>query len=245
MPKSAYHISQNFLTSRRTIMRLLALTDLSAADTVLEIGAGKGHITRELAARCGRVISYEIDPALASRLNGKLPENVRLYQADFLTAPLPRSPYKVFANIPFDHTTDILRRLTQESSTPVCAWLIMEKGAAMRFCGSGRETAASLLLKPWWDVRIVHRLHREDFHPMPSVECVLLELKRKAVPDIPPRERRMWEAFTTRALRQGLRGMLTPRQVTAALREAQIPMSATMRYVQWLCLFRWWRKHQD
>ncbi len=241
MPKNEYTISQNFLTSSRTIHQLLALTDLSADDTVLEIGAGKGHITRALAQRCSRVLTYEIDPALASRLTGKLPANVRLYPADFLRAPLPKGPYKVFANIPFSITTDILRKLTEGPNPPRAAWLIMEKGAAMRFCGAGREAAASLMLKPWWDVRIVHRLRREDFHPMPRVDCVLLELRRRAVPDVPLREKRDWAVFVARGQQLGLRSMLTPRQISHALREAGIPMSATLRYVQWLCLFRCWK----
>lgn len=241
MPKSAYSISQNFLTSRHTIARLLALTDLSSTDTVLEIGTGKGHITRALAERCQQVLTYEIDPQLAHRLRGSLPNNVHLFQRDFLTAPLPRKPYKVFANIPFNHTTAIIHRLTMGNCPPECAWLIMEKGAAMRFSGTGRETAASLLLKPWWDVHIRYHLHREDFHPAPSVDCVLLELRRKTVPDLSLQERSAWQRFTALALQRGLRGMLTPRQISAALREANIPMSATMKYVQWLCLFRWWR----
>lgn len=244
MSRNEYRISQNFLTSRRTICRLLAMTDISSTDVVLEIGTGKGHITRELAERCSRVITYEIDPLLAHSLQGTLPPNVHLYQKDFLRAPLPDMPYKVFANIPFNRTTDILRRLTQESRPPECAWLIMEKGAAMRFSGAGRETEFSLLLKPWWEVRIIRHLRREDFHPAPAVDCVLLELRRRTVPDLPLNERSSWHAFTHRALQQGLHGMLTPRQVSAALREAHIPMSATMQYVQWLCLFRWWRKRR-
>lgn len=241
MPENEYAISQNFLTSSRTIRSLLALTDLCPDDTVLEIGAGKGHITRALAERCAQVLTYEVDPALSSRLRGTLPGNVRLYAADFLRAPLPKGPYKVFANIPFSITTDILRRLTQGPNAPQAAWLILEKGAAMRFCGQGRETTASLLLKPWWEVRIVRRLRREDFHPAPRVECVLLELRRKAVPDVPVRDRRLWGQFVARAQQTGLHRMMTARQMARAFREAGVPMSATLRYVQWLCLFRCWR----
>lgn len=242
MPKNEYSISQNFLTSRRVIDGLLRLTDISPADTVLEIGAGKGHITRALAEICGRVLTYEIDPALAARLQGSLPPNVSLYGQDFLRAPLPKGDYKVFANIPFSITTDILRKLTGGSNPPKAAWLIMEKGAAMRFCGQPRESSISLLLKPWWEVRIVHRLRREDFHPMPRVDCVLLELRYKSAPDIPLRDRRTWAQFVARGQQYGLRGMLTTRQTAQALRESGIPMSATLRYVQWLCLFRCWKR---
>lgn len=239
MPKSAYSVSQNFLTSGKTIARLLALTDISPTDTVVEIGAGKGHITRALSQRCAQVLTYEIDPALCAKLRNSLPPNVRLYQRDFLCTPLPAKPYKVFANIPFNRTTDILHRLTQERHGLECAWLIMEKGAAMRFSGMGRETLSSLLLKPWWSVRIVHRLRREDFHPAPSVDCVLLELRRCDKPDLSMKEFAAWQRFVRHGLEKGLQGLVTPGQAKAAMREAGIPMSATLQYVQWLCLFRW------
>lgn len=83
-----YAISQNFLTSRATIQRCLSLARLGPQDTVLEIGTGKGHITRALACRCKRVLTYEIDPDLCRTLEGKLPGNVRLVRGGFS----PRSP---------------------------------------------------------------------------------------------------------------------------------------------------------
>ena len=52
---SNYSISQNFLPSRAVIERLLRKTTISRSDTVLEIGAGKGHITRALAQQSSRV----------------------------------------------------------------------------------------------------------------------------------------------------------------------------------------------
>ena len=239
--QNTYSISQNFLTSGATIRRLLRLTDLSQKDDVLEIGAGKGHITRQLAETCGRVVAYEIDPALHERLRGTLPENVSLRCGDFLAARLPSGPYKVFANIPFSLTTAILRKLTMGDRLPEAAWLIVERGAAVRFCGQSRETVMSLALKPWYEVRIAAWLHREDFHPAPSVDCVLLELKRRAQPDIPIGQRQAWLRFTETGLRQGIRG-LTPHQMRRALqREKLLPLSGTMRYVQWLCLFRCWQ----
>ncbi len=147
-------VSQNFLTSKATINRLLRLTDIAPSDTVLEIGAGKGHITCELASRAARVISYEIDEELARKLAPTLPDNVQLHARDFLHCALPQSPYKVFANLPFFLTTDILRKLTRGDRAPDAAWLIVEKGAAKRFCGQPRESKMSLSLKPLYDMRI-------------------------------------------------------------------------------------------
>ena len=136
----------------------------------MEIGAGKGHITKALAQKCRNVVSYEIDPALYHTLKSALPPNVKLYLRDFLKAPLPEMPYKVFANIPFSQTTSIVRRLTEGERLPEKAWLILEKGAAKRFCGHPKETSFSLCLRPYFNMRILHSFRREDFHPAPRVD---------------------------------------------------------------------------
>ncbi len=161
--------SQNFLTSSRTIRRLLACTDISPQDLVVEIGPGKGHITRELLPRCGSVLAAELDSALCARLRERFAgeARLRLWQGDFLTMPLPKGPYKVFANIPFSHTTDILRRLSQAPNPPACAWLVVERGAAMRFAGQGRPGLSALMLAPFFQVRIAASIPREQFHPAP------------------------------------------------------------------------------
>lgn len=237
-----YAISQNFLTSRAAIQRCLSLTELDSRDTVLEIGTGKGHITRALAGRCKRVLTYEIDPRLCQALEGKLPDNVRLIRGDFLRAPLPKGPYKVFANIPFSLTSAIVSKLTAGPNLPSHMYLFMEKGAAKRFCGLPGESRASLLLKPWFDVKILYHFRREDFHPAPRTDVVLVSFLRRTVPDLTAAERRSYDRFIT----QGLAGRLplTRRQVGTALRRAglePLPTSANMRYVQWLCLFRTWQ----
>jgi 23S rRNA (adenine-N6)-dimethyltransferase len=61
---------------------------------------------------------------------------------------LPRTPYKVFANIPFNKTTNIVRKLTGSSNPPEEAWLVIEKGVAKRFMGTPNETIFSLNIKP-------------------------------------------------------------------------------------------------
>ena len=214
-------VSQNFLTSRQTIRRLLRIAELKQTDHVVEIGAGRGHITRELARICGRVSAYEIDRALAGRLYSEFENsNVRVYGRDFLASALPKNaPYKVFASIPFCRTTEIIRKLTA-AAPPEEAWLVVEKGAAKRFMGIPRESRASLLLKPFFDMEIRYHFRRDDFHPAPSVDAVMLCLKRKSVPDVTAAERRAYEAFI------GKRFGRLPR------------VSGEMLYVQWLCLFR-------
>lgn len=234
--------SQNFLTSAKTIHTLLNDTDINHCDTVVEIGTGKGHITRQLAKRCKKVITYEIDPRLFKKLDFSKYPNVHAVKADFLQCTLPKGPYKVFANIPFSITTEIIKKLSE--TPPVCAWVLMEKGAVKRFCGQPRESVQSLLLKPFFDVKAGRSVHRTAFHPMPKVDTAVLCLSRKAVSDIRQSERRHFETFVRQGLTNGLtgrRGMLTKKQVSVALKKMGLPpiqQSDTMLYVQWLCLFR-------
>lgn len=243
-----YSISQNFLTSRRTIDRLMAKTDLSSADTVLEIGAGKGHITKALSDKCKTVISYEIDEKLYTKLKPQLNKNVKLYNGDFLKCTLPKKPYKVFANIPFSKTTEIIRKLTNAPLIPDGIWLIMEKGAAKRFCGMPRENVNSLLLKPFFDMKIVWHFDRNDFHPSPRTDVVMLEMKCREEADIPFSLKNEFKAFLNCGFKNGIyspHGLLTKKQASTALKLAKLPMigpTGDISYIQWLCLFRCWIK---
>ena len=240
----SYSISQNFLTSAKTIRRLIARTTIASDECVLEIGAGKGHITRALLDACREVVAYEVDPALCESLRQSLGgrENFRLVPGDFLAAPLPaRGEYKVFSNIPFSITTAIVRKLANAPNPPTEMWLIVEKGAAKRFLGTPRETAMSLCLKPIFEMRIGYHFARADFHPMPNVDCVLLHMVRKQTPDLRPCERAAFSAF----VEGGAARFLTKKQISTALRLAGLspigPSGETL-YVQWLCLFRCHRR---
>lgn len=240
-------VSQNFLTSRVTITRLLKLTSLNKNDYVIEIGAGKGHITGELLKRCGNVSAFEKDAKLAGYLQNKFnnADNLKLLQSDFLCANLPNnSDYKVFSNIPFSITTAIVRKLTETPNPPKESWLVIEKGAAKRFMGKPNETEFSLSLKPFFTINIRYYFNRGDFHPMPNTDTVLIHVARKENPDIPKNMRGEFIAFIKKGMRYGISSLLTRRQVKTALKLAglsDIEESGEILYVQWLCLFRCYR----
>ena len=237
---------QNFLTGAGEIRRLLALSDISSQDLVIEIGPGKGHITRELLSCCGKLLAVELDPALCARLAERFAgePKLSLFRGDFLKMSLPKGKYKVFANIPFSHTTEIIRRLTQAPNPPTAAWLVVELGAAKRFVGAGRENLSSLSLRPFYQARIAAKISRTQFHPAPRVDAALLELCRRSGPDLPLGQCQSYQVFLERAWKRGLNGMLTKKQISTALRLADLPplaRDANLEYVQWLCLFRCWR----
>ena len=245
-------VSQNYLTSRKTIDRLLNLTNIEKKDFIIEIGAGKGHITKSLIQKCGRLQAVEIDEKLYDKLKISLGNKptLSIIHMDFLKMQLPSNqPYKIFSNIPFTITSDIIRKITQTGNPPTEVWLVMEKGAAKRFCGTSFENIHSLRLKPFWDLNIIYYFRRDDFHPMPSVETVLIHLSKKKQPDLEPQKRKEYCKFLSHALKYGVFGaksLLTKKQVSTALRLAGLPQvdrSEKITYNQWLCLFQCYQKY--
>ncbi len=129
-------VSQNFLTSHKTIERLLRRTTIGRDDHVIEIGPGKGHTTRLLLGRCRKVTAVELDERLYQRLAETFrgAGNLRLCCRDFLQWRLPAGEsYKVFANIPFCHTTGILRKLAQAEHIKL--FCDVDKKHSVRFPG--------------------------------------------------------------------------------------------------------------
>lgn len=243
--------SQNFITNKKLIHRIIRTGGIDRKDTVLEIGTGKGHLTEALCREAGYVHSIEIDRRLYERAKERLSQhsNLNLIYGDFLQYKLPvKGDYKVFANIPFFITTQIVEKLTQDKNPPSDIWLIMEKGAAKRFMGLPKETEKSLLLKVCWEMKIQYYFRREDFHPAPSVDSVLIHFSRKAAPDLNRNEYYAFRKFIDHSMKYGVcgtRGLLTRRQVTVALKQAGLPHAhedGVTLYVQWLCLFRCYQK---
>lgn len=134
---------------------------------------------------------------------------------------LPKTPYKVFANIPFNKTTEIIRKLTNDINPPDETWLVIQKGAAKRFIGKPDESLSSLTIKPFFDSEIIYYFRREDFHPAPSVDVVLLHFIKKSEPDVETADRYLYNRFLSENFYR----------------------SGEMLYVQWLGLFRRWLKH--
>ena len=214
--------SQNFLHNPRLVDRLLDRADIASDDLVIEIGPGRGIVTGRLAARCRQVLAVEKDPLLVDALRARFQHepNVALFAADFLTFPLPHSPYKVFANIPFNITAAIVGKLTSGSSPPVDAYLAMQREAAERFLGVPRTTLVAALLRPWFEPRIVHRFRPADFSPAPAVDVVLLRLQKRAVSSLEPTAAEGYGDFVTYVfgawkptVRAAMNGIVSTRQL--------------------------------
>lgn len=174
-------LAQNFLRSSKLVRSLLEASSITAEDLVYEIGPGRGIITTELAQIAQKVVGIEKDPKLARGLCQRFQGagNVQIIAGDFLRYHIPDRDYKIFANIPYNLTAEIMRKILDTSPAPNETYLILQKEAAQKFSGYPRETQFSILAKPMFELRILRELRRTDFEPVPHVDSVLLQIKKR------------------------------------------------------------------
>ena len=249
--------SQNFFRDPRLVDDLLRRSSIGPNDLVVEIGPGGGAITRHLASRCRRLVAVERDPRLAADLRRRFAgrSHVEIVEADFLNAPLPAGDYKVVANIPFNVTTAIVAKLTTGQDPPLDAYLVVQREAAARFIGWPRVTLFALLLMPWFEASVFHRFRRDDFHPVPRVDVVMMRLLRRTLPLVNEHDAWIYRDFVAFAftawqpnLRSALRGLLSTPGLCAVEREAGVDLTRPPSAIdpkEWLAVFRAFRDRAE
>jgi 23S rRNA (adenine-N6)-dimethyltransferase len=188
---------QHFLVPRLAA-DLVRNTGVTRGDLVVEIGAGTGVLTSELAHRAGRVLAIEIDQKLVSTLRKRFAHdrNVRIVCCDALDVRLPDEPFRVVANVPFAHTTPILRRLLDDPGRPLLrADLIVQWGAAVKRCSQRPSTLLTMSWAPWYELTITRRLPQASFRPAPSVDAAVMTVTRRPDPLLEPRARDAFVRF--------------------------------------------------
>jgi 23S rRNA (adenine-N6)-dimethyltransferase len=171
------HYSQNFLKDNKVIGKLLEKSNIGINDTVLDIGCGKGIITDVLKDKVKKVICIEKDIELYKALENKYEgmSNIEIFNTDIEEYELPNQNFKVFSNIPFNQTSNILNRLLL-SENFLGGYIFLQKEAAYKYVGSpySKETLQSVINKVGYSFEIVHTFENEDFSPKPNVDIVLL-----------------------------------------------------------------------
>jgi 23S rRNA (adenine-N6)-dimethyltransferase len=248
--------SQNFIRDPKLVDVLVELADLDHSDTVLDIGTGDGIIARSLAKHVHKVIAIEKDSGLFLKAKENLRElkNVEVILDDIVRFKLPRSSYKVFANIPFSITAEIVKKLFEDENPPKAAHLFMQKEAALKFCGAplANESLSSLLYKPFYDIKVVYNFKKEDFDPIPSKDVCLLEFKQKEKFNVAPQQYPEYRDFVTYFLtrwksniKQDLKGVFSNLQTKILAERLGFSLDAKpteLNYDTWLNLYKEFNK---
>lgn len=196
-------LGQNFLINPSVCPRIAELGGCSKERCALEIGTGVGVLTRELAARCKKVIAVEIDRRLEPILNETLADfdNVELVFADVMETDLAAliaekfgdSEAVVCANLPYYITSPVIMKVL-ESRLPIKAMTVMvQREAAERICAvpGTRECGAVTYAVNYYSApKTLFKVNRGSFMPAPNVDSSVIRLDIKETPPLSGDEER-------------------------------------------------------
>ncbi len=169
MPKLLQH-DQHFLTNIDVVKASIKAAEPNKSDTILEIGPGKGILTRELAKKCKEVIAIEIDESLKAEL-AKLPKNVEILYGNALKLIDDVHFSKIVANIPYSIIEPLFGKL-----------LKLEFEAAVLLIGqnfyellNGKEKWG-IISKLFFEVEKLMDVPKGYFEPSPRTDSVLIKI---------------------------------------------------------------------
>jgi len=185
-------LGQNFLVDVGVIDRIVEAVDSGSGTTVVEVGAGRGALTRVLAPRCTRLVGIEKDDSLAPRLADEFDgnPNVSILHMDALTA-LPEAmpfegPYQVVGNLPYNIGGRITMHLLENWGEALTdATLMFQREVAERLAaGPGTRSygALSVLVQSFCEVWLLFGVPPGAFRPVPKVNSTVVRLHRRPKP---------------------------------------------------------------
>lgn len=164
---------QFFLTDENLIKESVEKASINKGDTVLEVGAGNGSLTRALAQKAGKVISFEIDERFRPML-ADLPRNVEMHFEDaweYIQMHgkwLKKKEYnKIVANLPYSFAEKFLHNLT---------FLVYDKVVLIVPLKFVKKTELNSIFGSFFRVEIIEKIDKQLFYPVPRTGSALINL---------------------------------------------------------------------
>ena len=185
-------LGQNFLVDPHHQRRIVDALAVGAGDEVLEIGPGRGALTRHLVGSARRIVLVELDDALVQGLRARWGDrdDVEIVHGDVLDLDLRDllehpSSAKVLGNIPYNITSPILFKLLGHPR-PAVIQVMVQREVGDRLSaepGTNEYGALAVGVRSVADVESVLRVPRSVFRPVPRVDSTVVRI----VPHVPPR----------------------------------------------------------
>ena len=182
---------QNYIKDPSLVRRMLAFTNVTDADTVLEIGSGHGVFTSEILRLGADLVTVEIDGENVEILKRKFVEELASKQLEVVhkdalefesrwcKTEIKDGEYKIVASIPYSISSQLFKKFLLKRPMPRAAWFTVQKEFALRAMGKSEYGLLSVLINSFYVSEIVHEFEREDFSPAPSVDSVFLQLEAR------------------------------------------------------------------
>jgi 16S rRNA (adenine1518-N6/adenine1519-N6)-dimethyltransferase len=181
MVEAKKSLGQHWLRDEESLRAIVKAAKLSKDDTVLEIGPGLGTLTVHLVKEVQKVVSVELDGALASKLAVQVSAgNLVVLHQDIMRFDLSELPvnYKVVANIPYYITGNILRLFTETNSPPDTMVLLVQKEVAERLAAKpGEMSVIAVAAQLDYEVKLGKVIDARKFSPAPKVDSRVVIFK--------------------------------------------------------------------
>ena len=172
--------------------RIVEAAELAPDDTVVEIGPGRGFLTKALAERAGRVVAVELDGALVESLEDTLrgSENVEIVEGDARTVDIDellgsQCEYKVVANLPYYAATRIVRRFLEAQRSPKSLVVMVQREVGLEMTAQpGKMGLLSVSTQVYGRARLVTSVRPSAFRPPPNVVSAVVRIDVREEPPV-------------------------------------------------------------
>lgn len=177
--KPSKKLGQNFLVDKNVLKKIVLKSNLSPVDTIVEVGAGLGTLTKVMLERVKKVISYEIDKRLYKYLSQELSiyDNIELINEDVLQSEIPFHN-KVVSNIPYTISGPLLEKLFYNpQSTP--GTLIIEKSISEKlkdYIDYQNYSRIAVTFNAFMNTIETDDISRNSFFPVPKINLSLINI---------------------------------------------------------------------
>lgn len=190
------NFGQNFLIDERVLNKIIAAAEITADDTVLEVGPGIGTLTQALAKQAKKVVSVEIDKTLVPILQEVLSDfnNIQIINNDILKVDIAEiaknnggKPLKVVANLPYYITTPIIMGILEQNLPVESITVMVQKEVALRMQAAPSTKdygALSLAVQYYCEPYLVANVPQNCFMPRPNVDSAVIRLTLHKEPPV-------------------------------------------------------------
>ncbi|MCH3965353.1 MAG: 16S rRNA (adenine(1518)-N(6)/adenine(1519)-N(6))-dimethyltransferase RsmA [Clostridium sp.] len=195
-------LGQNFLVDNSVLDDILANSEVSDKDLVVEIGPGVGTLTNRLLKMANRVCAIELDSNLIPILEEELKDfsNLELIHGDALKVDFSQltkgyDSVKFVANLPYYITTPIISRILNDNIEFDSMIVMIQKEVGERIAAEPnckQYGAISVLVQYYCDVHIIRKVSPHSFIPVPKVDSIVIKLKKLHEPRIKVRDRELF-----------------------------------------------------
>jgi 16S rRNA (adenine1518-N6/adenine1519-N6)-dimethyltransferase len=201
-PPVLKRFGQHFLNDQQVLAQIADALELTGDETVVEIGPGRGALTRHLAGRARRLVLIELDRALAANLREEFAGDpaVEVVEADVLKsdiAELAGGRYVLVGNVPYYITTPIIFHALK-APMPSRAVFLVQKEVAERMAANADDEeygALSVTIQALTEPELLLHVPPSAFTPAPKVHSAVVRLRPRATPLVPPETAPGFQAF--------------------------------------------------